>query len=465
MRRRERFEIELGGRKPRRSLRPLLYLLLAALALAALFYALPRLEWHAPEVRLDLAGEFVGAAPFTLEVRDRGRGLASLSVDLVAGGKERRLVAERYDAGVSEKKIALALAGGKEATPEGPALLRVVARDRSYWNFLRGNQTSLEKKIHVDFTPPRIELIADDRYVNFGGAGMIIYRVTPDTRLSGVRVGGYFFPGYGGQLEDPALVVALFAHPYDLPQSERAFIEASDAAGNRARVPLTYELKPVRYRRTSIRVEEAFIRTKVLPLLGAAAGQGKSPAEIFVLVNRDLRRKNEESIRQICARSAPKKLWSGPFHQLANSKVEANFADARTYFYNGQEIDRAYHLGYDLAVTRNSPVEAAQDGVVIFTGDLGIYGNSVIVDHGLGLFTLYSHLSAVEVSKGAAVKKTQPLGKTGETGLAVGDHLHYATLLHGVPVLPLEWWDGKWIRDNIEEPLREASRLARQNRN
>ena len=142
-------------------------------------------------------------------------------------------------------------------------------------------------------------------------------------------------------------------------------------------------------------------------------------------------------------------LWRGAFHQLSNSKVEANFADERTYVYKGEIIDHAYHLGYDLAATRNYPIEAANDGVVVFTGDLGIYGNTVIIDHGFGLVTMYSHMSLITVNKGDKVQQKQLIGKTGETGLATGDHLHYATLIHGVPVLPLEWWDGKWIKDNI----------------
>jgi len=147
-------------------------------------------------------------------------------------------------------------------------------------------------------------------------------------------------------------------------------------------------------------------------------------------------------------------LWDLPFHQLSNSKVEANFADERTYVYNDEVIDQAFHLGYDLAVTKHYPIEAANTGVVAFSGDLGIYGNTVIIDHGLGLFTLYSHMSLMGVKKGETVKRKQIIGRTGETGLTTGDHLHYATMLHGVPVLPLEWWDGRWVDENILSKIR-----------
>jgi murein DD-endopeptidase MepM/ murein hydrolase activator NlpD len=174
-------------------------------------------------------------------------------------------------------------------------------------------------------------------------------------------------------------------------------------------------------------------------------------------VNRDIRRENDAKIREVCQKSEDRMLWSEAFHQLTNSKVEANFADHRTYVYRGEEIDQAYHLGFDLAVTKNYPVEAANNGTVAFTGDLGIYGNTVILDHGYGLFTLYSHMSSIGVETGKSVKRKEPLGKTGQTGLATGDHLHYTTLIYGVPVLPLEWWDSKWVKENVFAKLRDVS--------
>jgi murein DD-endopeptidase MepM/ murein hydrolase activator NlpD len=186
------------------------------------------------------------------------------------------------------------------------------------------------------------------------------------------------------------------------------------------------------------------------------ARQG-SPKDIFLRVNKGLRKENEDKIAAITKKSTPSILWKGAFSQLSNSKVEANFADERTYIYNNEPIDNAYHLGYDLSVTKHYPVEAANSGTVAFVGDLGIYGNTVILDHGLGLFTLYGHLSSIDVKAGDSIKQRQILGKTGETGLAAGDHLHYGVYLHGVAVLPVEWWDQKWIDDNINPKLEGQS--------
>jgi murein DD-endopeptidase MepM/ murein hydrolase activator NlpD len=77
----------------------------------------------------------------------------------------------------------------------------------------------------------------------------------------------------------------------------------------------------------------------------------------------------------------------------------------------------------------------------------------VILDHGLGLFTLYGHLSQIDVKVGDKIEQRQIMGKSGETGLAAGDHLHFGVYLDGVAVLPVEWWDAKWIADNITPKL------------
>jgi len=224
---------------------------------------------------------------------------------------------------------------------------------------------------------------------------------------------------------------------------------ATDKAGNTKQVSLAYELKDVREKKSTIAVSDRFLQDKVAPLLPDAAARQGAPKDVFIAVNQKVRKQNEDKIREVTSKASPAILWTGAFGQLSNSKVEANFADRRTYTYNGEAIDTAYHLGYDLSVTKHYPVEAANGGVVAFTGDLGLYGNAVILDHGLGLFTLYGHLSAIDVKAGDKITPRQIIGKTGETGFAGGDHLHYGVYLDGVAILPVEWWDGKWIADNI----------------
>ena len=439
-----------------RSKRPVLIALLLIVIAAVAgggFLLWPRFESAPPQIAVSPDVDVLGVAPLEIQVTDKGAGLRSVTATLSQGGTAHSLAAEQFAQPASEKKFTVALAK-VSGVKEGPAVLRITARDASLWRFFSGNEAVLEKNVTIDITPPTLDLIADDRYVNFGGVGVIVYKASADTVASGVKIGQHFFPGFPGQVKDhPEYFIALFAHPYDTPAEARPTLVATDKAGNAREMRLAYELKDVRYRKSTIAVSDSFLQNKVAPLLADAAARQGAPKDVFVAVNRQLREENEDRIIAITNKATPSILWKDAFAQLSNSKVEANFADQRTYTYNGEAIDTAYHLGYDLSVTKNYPVEAANSGKVAFTGDLGIYGGTVILDHGLGLFSLYGHMSSFDVKLGDSVAKRQILGKTGETGLAAGDHLHFGIYLAGVAVLPVEWWDQKWIDDNIKPKL------------
>jgi murein DD-endopeptidase MepM/ murein hydrolase activator NlpD len=154
--------------------------------------------------------------------------------------------------------------------------------------------------------------------------------------------------------------------------------------------------------------------------------------------------------------SADSFLWKDAFLQLSNSQVESLFADRRTYTYQGKAVDQQDHVGFDLSVTQQYPIEAANDGKVLLAEYFGIYGNTVLLDHGTGLVSLYGHLSSIEVKPGQMVKKKDRLGRSGATGLAGGDHLHFGLFLHGVPVNPTEWWDPKWVTEHVLDRLKSA---------
>ncbi|MDZ4343508.1 MAG: M23 family metallopeptidase [Candidatus Binatia bacterium] len=431
-----------------------LFLIIIIGLLGGAYYLGPRFEREAPQIKLTPDSDVLGLAPMDIGVTDQGAGLKSVTATLSTGGSEHTLASEQYAQPVTEKKITVALSSKLTGVKEGPAVLRVSARDGSLWNFFHGNETVIQKNLTIDITPPTVELIADDHYVNFGGVGVIVYKPSADTVTSGIRIGGHFFPGFQGQIKGhPDHFIALFAHPYNVPVDAKAVLVATDKAGNTKEMPLVYELKNVKYKKSTIAISENFLQSKMAPLLNDVGARQGTPKDVFLRVNKALRKENEDKIAAITRKSTPTILWSGAFSQLSNSKVEANFADEPTYTYDNEPIDTAYHLGYDLSVTKHYPVEAANSGTVAFAGDLGIYGNTVILDHGLGLFTLYGHLSFIDVKVGDSIKQRQIIGRTGETGLAAGDHLHYGVYLHGVAILPVEWWDQKWINDNVQPKL------------
>jgi len=445
-----------------------LVVLVAALLGGAIFLK-PRFESEPPQIRLSSDADVLGLSPLEIHVSDP-TGLRSVTATLSQNGAEKALGSEQFAQGVRESKLTVQLSK-VTGIAEGPAVLKVTARDASLWHWGAGNEAVLEKKLTIDVTPPVVELVADDRYINFGGVGAIVFKSSPDTQKAGVKAGDHWFPAFQGVVKDhPDYYFALFSHAYDVQPTDRAAVLATDKAGNTREMRLGYELKNVRYKKSTIAVSDNFFQNKVVPLLKDISKRTGSVKDVFIAVDKGVRKENEDKIAQVTGKATPKMLWDGgAFAQLSNSKVEANFADARTYTYNGEPIDTAFHLGYDLSVTKHYPIEAANSGVVAFTGDLGLYGNAVILDHGLGLFTLYGHMSQVDVKVGDSVAKRGIIGRTGETGFAGGDHLHFGVYLDGVAVLPVEWWDPKWIADNVTpklegrggEEIAEAQRPSR----
>jgi murein DD-endopeptidase MepM/ murein hydrolase activator NlpD len=284
---------------------------------------------------------------------------------------------------------------------------------------------------------------------------LVVFKVSPGTAESGVQVGERFFPSWPVRGSTPETRLCLFAYAWNADPATPARIVARDDAGNETISNFTYRIFPKKFRADTIQLTDDFMSRVVPPIMSQTPDledQG-SLLKNFLLVNGQLRQTNARETVTFAQKTADHFLWSEPFLQLGNSKVEATFADHRTYFYNGEAVDHQTHLGFDLAVVEHAPVVAANDGVVVHAAFFGIYGNTVIIDHGCGLQTLYAHLSSMDVKPGEGVKRGQVIGRSGQTGLAGGDHLHFTTLLQGIPVNPVEWWDPHWIHDRIEKKL------------
>ncbi|MCH7978317.1 MAG: M23 family metallopeptidase, partial [Acidobacteria bacterium] len=205
------------------------------------------------------------------------------------------------------------------------------------------------------------------------------------------------------------------------------------------------------FRSRDLQISDSFLQATVPSILSHTpelTDQGDL-LKNYLMVNGQLRESNRAKIAELSKQTAAEFLWQGSFLQLMNSAVESQFADSRSYWYQGKQVDQQVHLGFDLAAVRNTPVEASNAGRVVFAEYLGIFGNTIILDHGFGLQSLYAHLHSFDVGVGDTVRRGQTIGKTGSTGLAGGDHLHFTMLLAGVEVNPIEWWDQRWIEQHI----------------
>jgi murein DD-endopeptidase MepM/ murein hydrolase activator NlpD len=453
-----------------RKLFALLFILL--LVAAAVWFAAGRAA--GPAIDIVQPAKYIGQAGDLVVTIDTPRGaIKRLDVSIEQEGARTPVVAiPNPDAATkiaqeSDSRVRISHAIGKRAIPalkQGKARITVTAV-RPVLFGLREATTTTTRDIEVRLTPPRVAVISLHHFINHAGSEMVVYHVTPADAVSGVRVGDHEFVGYpaanaGVVNADPTLKVAFFALTWDQDLNTPITVFARDDAGNEGTGSFDFRVFPKPFRKSNINIDDAFLNKVVPPILQNTPDfKVDNPADLlqsFLRINRDMRKLNNATIASMAKKTDPHILWKGTFKQLANTAVEANFADQRTYFYKGQEIDRQVHLGFDLASLQAAPVLASNRGKIVYADFLGIYGNCVMIDHGMGVQSLYGHLSQIGVKVGDLVELGQQIGHSGSTGLAGGDHLHFTMLVGGQMVTPVDWWSDKWIEDRIMRKLREA---------
>jgi len=452
--------------------RALLWLIVLAALAAGVGWFLAGRE-PGPIIAITSPGEFVGqSAALEMTVATPDGRLSRVEAVLEQNGQQIPVYSREGsppEGGEAAAPTSLAISQplGRQAQPalvSGPARL-VVTAVRPVFFGLRSASTTVSRDLQVRLEPPRVSVVSLHHFINLGGAEFVVLRATPDDVEAGVRVGDAEYPAYPGSavgLADTAARVAFFALRHDQDLNTPIAAYARDRAGNQVSTPIDHRPFPKAFVQSRIPIDQRFLDRVVpaivsqTPELKVDTGTPEGRLQAFLVINGRLRQQNAETIHSLAAKSAPEMLWREAFAQMGNSQVESRFADQRTYFFEGREIDRQVHLGFDLASVQHAPVRAANTGVVVFADFLGIYGNCVIIDHGLGVQSLYAHLSTTGVRAGERVEKGAELGRTGVTGLAGGDHLHFTMLLQGTAVNPVEWWDTHWMEDRVFRKVREA---------
>jgi murein DD-endopeptidase MepM/ murein hydrolase activator NlpD len=339
---------------------------------------------------------------------------------------------------------------GKDRAPqltEGRARLIVEVQS----NDLRAVTDSLAADVDVILRPPSVTTDGFQHYINQGGSELALMTPSGSWKESGVRVGSATFRSFPVP-GDKQQRLSLFAYSWDTPPETPPVVFASSGAGNEATARFWFKVFPKKFRVRDLQIDDAFLEKVDNQIEPGGSGDLLTR---FLRINGDTRRANNKTLSDLRLKTADHFLWKQAFLQLTNSQVESAFADLRTYVYKGKKVDQQVHLGFDLATTQHGPVLAANDGRVIWAAPLGIYGNCIVLDHGLGLQSIYGHLSQIDVKEGDMVNRGQAMGKSGSTGLAGGDHLHFTMQVDGVQVNPLEWWDDHWINDHIRSRLKE----------
>ncbi len=425
--------------------------LIAALVLLAGILAVLAAFSATPAITMDQPLKAIGVSTPVKVAVDSAYGLRRFTAILEQNGARYTVFDQRQPAHRllflrhREASRVYAFPAGKQQAPAlraGKATLTVEAQS----NDLVGRTVTAGYDVDVVLEPPRLAVDEAQHYINQGGSELVTFTVSGDWSEAGVKVGPYTFRSFPLPGKPANQRFSLFGFAWDLPVDTVPHVYARNAAGTEVTGRFWFKVFPKPFRERDLEITGAFL-DKVVNQIDPG-GSGDLLAR-FLRINGDLRKQNNQTLADLRLKTEERVLWNGPFLQLANSQVEAHFADVRSYIYQGKRVDRQVHLGYDLAVTAHVPVVAANDGRVVWASDLGIYGNCIVLDHGYGLQSIYGHLSQIGVKTGDLVKKGQAMGRSGSTGLAGGDHLHFSMQVDGVQINPVEWFDAHWIHDRI----------------
>jgi len=306
-----------------------------------------------------------------------------------------------------------------------------------------------EKVYQLDLTPPSAEILYAPEKLKVGRPSPVVIKTSEAVVGAAVTFGEARFPLL--PYKDGTMMTFITAPLFALEKPSTFKIELTDAAGNTEVVAIPTEVVPIKLKEKKVLFDERKLRKLILKYFPEV----KNPVEQFKTINKVYRKEDERKLREICSNSETQIMFKDNFLQLPGSAVTGRFAEKRLYYLKNTLLGSSVHKGMDLAKYKNAPVTAANDGKVVFAGKLKIYGNTVIIDHGFGIYSLYGHLKDYRVKVGQEVKKKEIIGRTDTTGFALGDHLHFGVLVWGYATDPYFYFI-KWNMNHyIYGPLKK----------
>lgn len=406
-----------------------------------------------PKVTLSKTAYWNFKEPINVNVEDAS-GLKSFTATIVGPHDEWVVVDDATPSKVTKRSFQVLPPKGVRNAEAQSVVLKIEATDNSLWGMFMGNTHKEEVTLVIDQRAPMLSIITSSYKIQKGGSAIVVFKAQ-DEQMESLKIKTSFGKTFIAQpFYKKGYYASLLAWPV---QSETfsATVVARDKAGNETQGSVPLRLKDHVYRVSNIELSDAFLEGKIAELANTyeqTVGV-TDRLEQFRIINEKVRADNEKIIHTITSKVSNDMITDFkpiPFYPLVNGQKVADFGDHRIYSYKGQQnISQAYHMGLDLASVHNGSVIASNGGTVVFAQSNGIYGNLPIIDHGFGLYTLYGHCSELHVHEKDHVVSAQEIAKTGMSGYAMGDHLHFGVLVQGIEVRPEEWMDSKWIQDNI----------------
>ena len=439
-------------------------LLLGFLAGAGYIYTAPEFEREKPQIEGSDNVFWNRKDPLIVKLKDNV-GLSSYELVLSDGAQSVIVGQGPFPDNTKEQTLSVKYPKSKVLNPKAKRFtLEIKVNDNSFWNMMQGNSAQKILHINLDYKRPNVNVLANSRMINQGGSALVVFQAE-DENLDKlyIEANGNKFKAQPYKKE--GYYAALIAWPFT-DDTFSAKIIATDLAQNKRMTEIPFYHKNPRYKRSQIKASDKFIDGKITDLASSDPEYAGITDKLDKLkaINETMRLKNEDMIHALSKNVSDDMLDSWKmkkFYPLKNGAKVASYGDHRFYYYKTKDnvVSESYHVGYDLASTKMANIKASNPGTVVFTDENGIYGNMPMIDHGLGLYSLYGHCSQVLVKVGDEVNAGEVIAKTGKTGLALGDHLHFGILVQGIEVRPIEWFDGKWIKKFIDNVFKEADNI------
>ena len=437
--------------------------LASIIGIVAFLFLSPTFERVAPKVSVDKEIYWNLQKPIKIQIADNSE-IQSYDISFDDGQKQLKLETKvvKNEKGSMELEILPPVFDESNKPKDGN--IKIDVYDSSKWNFFKGNQTVTQSKVVIDKRSPIANVVTNSYLLRQGGSGIIIAEITDE------NIKDYYVSFNDEEVFElfpfhkKNFYISIITWPIDIKEFKKVNIVAIDMAGNKTVTKVPFYIKPFKEKVDQIKITDDFVNNISRHVLeNSDMTIPNEVSEIFVKANKELREKNVKAIREVSkknlAASGKIPFDVKTFVRMQNAATFAQFGERRHYSYNDQKIDEAWHLGMDWASSKRADIIVTNPGKVIYKGYLGIYGDTAIVDHGLGLGTLYAHTSNIDVEVNDEVKTGQKIGNTGATGAVFGDHLHFGVLVQGIEVNPNEWLDNDWIKVNLTKTMNDAIKI------
>ena len=442
----------------------IVFLLLAVIVGAGYVYTAPEFEREVPKIESQNNVFWNRQAPLEVKLSDNA-GLGNYKLTLSDGNKSIVVDEGALGGAVKEKTLLIKYPKSKVLDNKAKHLtLNVSVVDSSMWQYLQGNSAEANITITVDYTRPNVNLVANSRMINQGGSALVVFQANDDN-LDELYIEANGNKFIAQPYKKEGYYASLIAWPFDM-DTFSAKIIATDLAKNKRVTEIPFYHKNPQYKTSLIHATDKFIDGKITDLASSNPDYATldNKLEKLKAINETMRLNNEALIHKLSSKISTEILdvWKiNKFYPLKNGQRVASFGDQRSYYYDTKDnvVSHSNHVGYDLASNAMANIKTSNAGTVVYAEENGNYGNMPMIDHGLGLFTLYGHCSQILVQEGDEVQAGEVIAKTGQTGLALGDHLHFGVVVQGIEVRPVEWFDQSWITKFIDNVFKDADKI------